>query len=79
MPSAAGETHAQDQEGDSMAVSVDRRPINQVPNPYPLTPAGMLAALGPQAINFGISIGGGEACGALRTRVAYGRAGQTSA
>jgi hypothetical protein len=40
---------------------VDRRPINQVPNPFPLTLAGMLAALGPQAINFGISIGGGEA------------------
>jgi hypothetical protein len=38
----------------------DRR-IHPVPNPYPLTLAGMLAALGPQAINFGISIGGGEA------------------
>jgi len=31
-----------------------------VPNPYPLTLAGLLAALGPQAINFGISVGGGE-------------------
>ena len=41
--------------------AVDRRPINKVPNPFPLTLAGMLAALGPQAINFGISIGGGEA------------------
>jgi hypothetical protein len=39
----------------------DTRPIHKVPDPYPLTLAGMLAALGPQAINFGISIGGGEA------------------
>jgi hypothetical protein len=37
------------------------RTIHKVPNPFPLTLAGMLAALGPQAINFGISIGGGEA------------------
>jgi hypothetical protein len=37
------------------------RAVNRVPNPFPLTLAGMLAALGPQAINFGISIGGGEA------------------
>ncbi|HYI83115.1 MAG TPA: hypothetical protein VEX11_07895, partial [Acetobacteraceae bacterium] len=37
------------------------RQIHPVPNPFPLTLAGMLAALGPQAINFGISIGGGEA------------------
>ena len=35
--------------------------MRKVPDPYPLTLAGMLAALGPQAINFGISIGGGEA------------------
>ena len=35
--------------------------LHPVPNPFPLTMAGMLAALGPQAINFGISIGGGEA------------------
>ena len=35
--------------------------IRRVPNPFPLTLAGMLAALGPQAIHFGISIGGGEA------------------
>ncbi len=35
--------------------------IHKVPDPFPLTLAGMLAALGPQAINFGISIGGGEA------------------
>jgi hypothetical protein len=41
--------------------AVDSRPINPVPNPFPLTLAGMLAALGPLAINFGISIGGGEA------------------
>ncbi len=39
----------------------EERAIHPVPNPYPLTLAGMLAALGPQAINFGISIGGGEA------------------
>jgi len=32
----------------------------RVPDPYPLTLAGLLAALGPQAINFGISVGGGE-------------------
>ncbi|MBI2469274.1 MAG: Nramp family divalent metal transporter [Candidatus Rokubacteria bacterium] len=41
--------------------TADQRPINRVPNPFPLTLAGMLAAIGPQAINFGISIGGGEA------------------
>ena len=41
--------------------SPDERSIHAVPNPLPLTLAGMLAALGPQAINFGISIGGGEA------------------
>jgi len=41
--------------------AVDTRAVNRVPNPFPLTMAGMLAALGPQAINFGISIGGGEA------------------
>ena len=35
--------------------------VHRVPDPLPLTLAGMLAALGPQAINFGISIGGGEA------------------
>src|SRR5574341_1508204 len=35
--------------------------VYKVPDPFPLTMAGMLAALGPQAINFGISIGGGEA------------------
>jgi len=35
--------------------------IHKVPNPFPLTLAGMLAMLGPQAINFGISVGGGEA------------------
>jgi hypothetical protein len=34
--------------------------VFSVPNPYPLTFAGLLAALGPQAINFGISVGGGE-------------------
>ena len=39
----------------------DARSLHAVPNPLPLTLAGMLAALGPQAINFGISIGGGEA------------------
>ncbi len=39
----------------------DERAIHKVPNPFPLTMAGMFAALGPQAINFGISIGGGEA------------------
>jgi hypothetical protein len=41
--------------------STDTRTVHPVPNPFPLTLAGMLAALGPQAINFGISIGGGEA------------------
>ena len=39
----------------------DPRALHKVPDPFPLTLAGMLAALGPQAINFGISIGGGEA------------------
>ena len=32
-----------------------------MPDPFPLTLAGMMAMLGPQAINFGISVGGGEA------------------
>jgi len=41
--------------------SADPRPILKVPDPLPLTLAGMIAAVGPQAINFGISIGGGEA------------------
>ena len=41
--------------------SSDPRPIFKVPDPLPLTLAGMVAAVGPQAINFGISIGGGEA------------------
>ncbi len=44
--------------GDS---AVDARPIHTVPDPFPLTLAGMMAMLGPQAINFGISVGGGEA------------------
>lgn len=47
---------------DSMAVP--SRPtagqLYKVPDPYPLTLAGLIAAMGPQAINFGISIGGGE-------------------
>lgn len=43
------------------AAATDDRPIHKGPDPFPLTLAGMLAALGPQAINFGISIGGGEA------------------
>jgi hypothetical protein len=34
--------------------------LYKVPDPYPLTIAGLIAALGPQAINFGISVGGGE-------------------
>jgi hypothetical protein len=41
--------------------AVDEHAVHKVPNPFPLTLAGMMAALGPQAINFGISIGGGEA------------------
>ncbi len=40
---------------------IDAREVHKVPNPLPITMAGMLAMLGPQAINFGISIGGGEA------------------
>jgi hypothetical protein len=39
----------------------DHREIYKVPDPLPLTIGGMIAAVGPQAINFGISIGGGEA------------------
>jgi hypothetical protein len=35
--------------------------VYKVPDPFPLTLAGMMAMLGPQAINFGISVGGGEA------------------
>jgi hypothetical protein len=41
--------------------NLERQTINKVPDPLPLTIGGMLAAVGPQAINFGISIGGGEA------------------
>jgi hypothetical protein len=39
----------------------DARTMYKVPDPFPLTLAGMMAMLGPQAINFGISVGGGEA------------------
>jgi hypothetical protein len=50
---------------DSMAAGPatvrDTRTIHRVPDPFPLTMAGMMAMLGPQAINFGISVGGGEA------------------
>jgi hypothetical protein len=48
---------------DSVAVpgqAVEAERIFKVPDPYPLTLAGLVAAMGPQAINFGISIGGGE-------------------
>ncbi len=41
--------------------AIDTREIHKVPDPLPLTIGGMIAAVGPQAINFGISIGGGEA------------------
>jgi hypothetical protein len=40
---------------------IDAREIHKVPDPFPLTLAGMLAMVGPQAVNSGISIGGGEA------------------
>jgi hypothetical protein len=43
------------------AATLDARPMHRVPDPFPLTLAGMMAMLGPQAINFGISVGGGEA------------------
>jgi hypothetical protein len=44
------------------AVGADgSRALLSVPDPLPLTIAGLIAAVGPQAINFGISIGGGEA------------------
>ena len=43
------------------ATARDVRPVRKVPDPFPLTLAGMMAMLGPQAINFGISVGGGEA------------------
>jgi hypothetical protein len=39
----------------------DDRELHKVPDPFPLSWAGMVAMLGPQAINFGISVGGGEA------------------
>src|SRR5262247_2198213 len=41
--------------------ALDEQAVHKVPNPFPLTLAGMMAMLGPQAINFGISVGGGEA------------------
>jgi len=47
--------------GPAGAALGTKEKIHRVPDPYPLTFAGMLAALGPQAVNFGISIGGGEA------------------
>ena len=47
--------------GASSTTSVDARPVLKVPDPLPLTVGGLIAAVGPQAINFGISIGGGEA------------------
>src|SRR5512134_26714 len=43
------------------ATAPDTRPMHRVPDPFPLTMAGILAMLGPPAINFGISVGGGEA------------------
>ena len=45
----------------SNGAPVDARPTLKVPDPLPLTIGGLIAAVGPQAINFGISIGGGEA------------------
>lgn len=41
--------------------NMSEKKIFKVPDPYPITIAGMLAALGPMAISFGISVGGGEA------------------
>lgn len=47
---------------DTLAMQAgDARRVMKVPDPLPLTIGGMIAAVGPQAINFGISIGGGEA------------------
>ncbi|MHB1004287.1 MAG: Nramp family divalent metal transporter [Chloroflexota bacterium] len=46
---------------DQAAIEAEARKIHKVPDPFPLTLAGLVMALGPQAINFGISIGGGEA------------------
>jgi hypothetical protein len=34
--------------------------VFKVPDPFPLTLMGITAALGPMAINFGVSVGGGE-------------------
>ena len=45
----------------SPARAVRETQLHRVPDPFPLTMAGMMAMLGPQAINFGISVGGGEA------------------
>ncbi|MCI0529011.1 MAG: Nramp family divalent metal transporter, partial [Nitrospira sp.] len=41
-------------------MATEKTKLFRVPDPYPLTLAGLLAALGPQAINFGLSVGGGE-------------------
>jgi hypothetical protein len=38
----------------------EKTKLFRVPDPYPLTLMGLVAALGPQAINFGLSVGGGE-------------------
>ena len=32
----------------------------KVPDPYPLTIVGLIATMGPQAINLGLSVGAGE-------------------
>lgn len=41
-------------------MATEKTKLFRVPDSYPLTIAGLFAALGPQAINFGLSVGGGE-------------------
>ncbi len=41
-------------------MSQEENKIYKVPDPYPLTIIGLFAALGPQAINLGLSVGAGE-------------------
>ncbi len=40
----------------------DKPKFFKVPDPFPLTIVGLFAALGPQAINFGISWAAGKRC-----------------
>jgi hypothetical protein len=46
--------------GGEEEVMAQNQKVFKVPDPFPLTLIGITAALGPMAINFGVSVGGGE-------------------